>query len=378
VTRELLPGIAERAPRAEAERRLPDETWKEFLETGLLRALQPARFGGLESGPLAFNEAVMEVGTVCGSSAWVLGVIGVHYWQLALFDERAQQDVWKDDPATPISSSYAPTGEVTVVDGGYLLRGIWSFSSGCDPCQWVFLGGVIAREGSVEMRTFLVPRSDYRIDDNWHVMGLRASGSKNIVVEEAFVPEHRTHSFSEAFAGRNPGTAVNPGPLYRLPFGCVFCSAISSPAVGVARGAVATVERAAAHRVSAADGQAAAADPAVFARLSESGSEVAAAEHAIARSWTSMQALVEAGEVVPVSLRADSRSSFAHAVEWSLRATLRVFQAAGSRAIFDDSPLQRALRDLIAMRAHAMNNFDKSGSLRARDALGALGGEFFL
>jgi 3-hydroxy-9,10-secoandrosta-1,3,5(10)-triene-9,17-dione monooxygenase len=277
----------------------------------------------------------MEVATVCGSSAWVLGVVGVHNWQLALFPDRAQQDVWRDDPATQISSSYAPTGEVSVVDGGYEIRGTWSFSSGCDICDWVFLGGVIVRDEGPDMRTFLVPRSDYRIDDNWHVMGLRGTGSKNIVVDAA-------------------------------------------PAVGVARGAVAGVQRAAARRVSTADGQAAVDDPSVLSRIAESGSEVAAAEQAIERPWQRMLAMAESGEPIPVSLRADCRSSLSHAVEWSMRATLRVFQVAGSRAIFEESPLQRALRDIIAMRAHAMNNVDKSGPLRARDALGVLGGEFFL
>ena len=375
---ELLPGIGQRAALAEAERRLPEQTRKEFLETGLLRALQPARFGGLELDLLTFNQAVMEVGTVCGSSAWILGVLGVHNWQLALFDDRAQQDVWGNDPTTQISSSYAPTGEVSAADGGFVIRGTWSFSSGCDLCQWAFLGGLIFREGGAELRTFLVPRSDYRIEDNWHVMGLRGTGSKNIVVAEAFVPDYRTHSFSDAFVGKNPGQAVNPGPIYRLPFGCVFCSAIAAPAVGVARGAVATVEHLAKTRVSAADGQAASADPMMLARLAEAGSEVAAAEHAITRPWIQMQALAEAGEPIPVSLRADCRSSLAHAVEWSMRATMRVFQAGGSRAIFDDSPLQRALRDLIAMRAHAMNNVDKSGPIRAKDALGVLGAEVFL
>lgn len=376
--RPLLPALRERSSRTEAERRIPDETVKDFLETGLLRALQPARFGGLEAEPLAFYDAIMEVATACASSAWVLGVVGVHDWQLSLFPEEAQQDVWRDDPATQISSSYAPTGQVTPVPGGFQLEGRWSFSSGCDFCDWVFLGGVFTGDDGREMRTFLVPRSDYRIEDDWHVLGLRGSGSKTIVVEGAFVPEARTHSFADAFAGKSPGQALNSGPLYRLPFGCVFTSAIVAPALGTARGAVQEGLRQAGQRTSMADGSRPGEDPLVLARFGEAESEVESSTAAFRAVWVELQDAARRGEEIPLALRARARSVGAHAVDWSLRATLRLFQAAGSRAIFDDNPLQRALRDLIAIRAHAMNNSDKSGSVRAREALGSLGRELFL
>ncbi len=376
--RPLLPALRERAPETEATRRLPEATVKDLLESGLLRALQPARWGGLEAEPLAFYEAAAEIATVCASTAWCLGVVGVHDWQLALFPEEAQDAVWKDDPTTRVSSSYAPTGRVTPVDGGYRLEGTWSFSSGCDFCEWVFLGGLLPRDGGVEMRTFLLPRRDYRIDDNWHVMGLAGSGSKNIVVEDAFVPEAFTHSFAEAFAGRSPGQAVNPGPLYRLPFGCVFASALVPPALGAARGAVEEALRQVKGRVSAGDGRKAAEDPAVLARFSEAANLVDAGWETLASAWRELQETARRGEAMPLPLRARTRSVGAQAVDWAVEATLLVFQAAGSRAIFTDNPLQRALRDVMAARAHFINNVDRSGPLRARGELDALEGEFFL
>lgn len=376
--RPLLPGIRERAARTEAERRVPDETVKELLETGLLRALQPARYGGLEAEPLALYEAVTEVATVCASTAWILGVVGVHDWQLALFAEEAQQDVWRDDPATLISSSYAPTGQVERVDGGFKLKGTWSFSSGCDFCTWVFLGGVLATDDGIDMRTFLVPRSDYRIDDNWHVLGLRGTGSKNIVIEEAFVPEARTLSFADAFVGKCPGHAVNPGPLYRLPFGCVFGSALVGPALGTARGVVDEALRQAETRVSGGDGSRPGEDPMVLARFAESANEVEAGAAALAGVWRELQEAARSGGEIPMAVRARCRSISAQAVDWSVRATLRTFQAAGSRAIFDGSPFERGLRDIMAIRAHFINDIDRSGSLRAREALGSLTGQFFL
>ena len=98
--RALMPAIRERAPYMEQLRRLPDETLKEFQEAGLFRAIQPRRYGGYELDPGVFFQAGMEIGTVCGSSAWILTVVGVHNWQLGLFPPQAQEDVWHEDSST--------------------------------------------------------------------------------------------------------------------------------------------------------------------------------------------------------------------------------------------------------------------------------------
>src|SRR5260370_37682599 len=210
----LLPALRERAPRGEELRSLPPETFADFQEQGLFRVMQPKRHGGFELDPATFYQAVTEIGAVCGSSGWIFGVVGVHNWHLALFPPQAQQDVWGEDTSAQLSTSLAPTGTVEVVDGGYRLSGRWSFSSGCDFCQWAALGGVLpaAEPGAPpEARIFLLPRHDYAIDDNWQEMGLCATGSKDIVVEGAFVPEYRTHSYRDAFHLRNPGAALNDG-----------------------------------------------------------------------------------------------------------------------------------------------------------------------
>ena len=147
--RSLLPALRERAPLAEQLRRLPDETFKDFQTLGLFRCIQPRRYGGYELDPGTFYQAIMEVGAVCGSTAWCLGVVGVHNWHLALFPPQAQEDVWGDDTSVQMSTSLAPTGTVERAPGGFRLRGRWFFSSMCDHCQWAVLGGVVppAREG---------------------------------------------------------------------------------------------------------------------------------------------------------------------------------------------------------------------------------------
>ena len=359
--RSILPEIQARAVECERIRRLPDENFKAFQEQGLLRALQPARWGGFELPPLALYEASILVGTVCPASAWVLSVVGVHNWQLALFDDRAQEDVWGEDTSVPISSSYAPTGQVTRVDGGFQLKGRWSFSSGCDHCEWVFLGGLVPKEGgSPSMHTFLVPRSDYEIEDTWYVAGLSGTGSKDIVVADAFVPEYRTHNLRDAFNLDSPGQAGNPGPSFRLPFGMVFPYGVSVPALGTAMGALEIYRAAMLEKYNAFGNTKMSEDPFAQKRISEAAGEISAARAELTEIWTSVWEIVKAGKPIPMKLRTRSRWTSANIVQRCVRAVDILFEASGGRAIFLDNPMQRFFRDIHAIRAHAVNNPDSA------------------
>jgi 3-hydroxy-9,10-secoandrosta-1,3,5(10)-triene-9,17-dione monooxygenase len=371
--RDLLPAVRERARHAEQLRRLPDETFKDFQAAGLFRCLQPRRYGGYELDPGTLYRAIMEVGTVCASSAWILGVVGVHNWHLALFAPRAQEDVWGEDTSVQLSTSLAPTGTVERVDGAFRLRGRWSFSSGCDFCQWAVLGGIAPalHEGEPpDMRTFLVPRRDYTIDDNWYAVGLCGTGSKDLVVDDALVPEYRTHSYRDAFHLRNPGAVVNDGPLYRLPFGLVFPACIASPAIGVALGALHTFREQTRTRVAPRDQARVAEDPFIQFHLAEAAAEVAAARDRLLDDFAEMMRVVRAGEELPLTQRARYRWDITKAADWSVRAVDRLFEASGGRGIFLDNPIQRAWRDVHAIRAHAGNNLEKAAAIFGRSEFG--------
>jgi 3-hydroxy-9,10-secoandrosta-1,3,5(10)-triene-9,17-dione monooxygenase len=379
--RALVPAIRDRAAACEALRRLPDETAQEYRNAGLLRALQPQRWGGMELSPLTFFRAVTELAAACPSSAWFLSVVGIHNWQLGLFPEQAQEDVWGDDTSVLISSSYAPTGKVERVEGGFRLSGRWSFSSGCDHCQWVFLGGIAPGDGlAPDMRTFLLPAADYRIIDNWHVAGLAGTGSKDIVVDGAFVPEHRTHRFADAYMFQNPGQAVNTSALFRLPFGCIFSFCIAVPAIGAARGALESYRSYMQKKLAAYDGSKVADDPFAQRRLSEAAVEIDAAESEVRHTWETLCALADAGEPIPLALRARARWSAANIVLRGVRAVDLLFEASGGRALFLDNPIQRYFRDVHAMRAHALNNPDRASQLFGYAELhpGEAPPEFFL
>jgi 3-hydroxy-9,10-secoandrosta-1,3,5(10)-triene-9,17-dione monooxygenase len=362
--RELVPAIRARAAACEALRRLPDETLAEYQKRGLLRALQPARWGGHELSPLTFFAAASAVAAACPSSGWFLSVVGIHNWQLGLFPEQAQEDVWGTDTSVLISSSYAPTGKVERIEGGFRLSGRWSFSSGCDHCQWAFLGGVAPGDGPFpDMRTFLVPRSDYKIIDNWHVAGLAGTGSKDVVVDGAFVPEHRTHRFVDAYMFQNPGQAVNTGVVFRLPFGCLFAFCIAVPALGAARGALDSYRTYMQKKIAAYDGSKVADDPFAQRRLSEAAVEIDAAEAEVRSTWERICALAAAHDTIALDLRARARWSAANIVQRGVRAVDLLFEASGGRALFLDNPIQRYFRDVHAMRAHALNNPDKASQI---------------
>lgn len=357
----LGPVLRERAARTEAERMLSKETIKDFQDAGFFKILQPKRWGGFEHDPQVFFEVQWTIAEACPSSAWVLGVVGVHAWQVAVFPLAAQEEVWGKDTSTLVSSSYAPTGKVERVEGGYKVSGRWSFSSGCDHCEWVFLGGFVPTGPGErpDMRTFLLPRADYKIEDTWHTAGLKGTGSKDIVVDGAFVPEHRTHKLIDGFKRESPGNAHNPGPLYKLPFGIVFVRSVSTTAIGIAQGALDAYRDVAAKRVAAGDGQKVAEDPTAQIVASHAEAAIDESKTILMRDFDEMMAKVRAGEDLPVDRRVKYRYDSARVVQRCMEAVDGLFTASGGRAIFLNSPLLRYFLDVHAARAHYANNPDK-------------------
>ena len=377
---DLAPTLSERAPEAARLRRLPQETIDDFHRLGFFKVVQPQRYGGYEMDPSIIFDLQLELGRACASSAWVYGVLNVHSWQLALFAPQAQEEVWKDDPSTLISSSYMPVGKAEWVDGGVNLTGRWSFSSGCDYADWVFVGGFVpTAEGQPpDMRTFLVPRADYEIVDNWHTSGLRGSGSKDVVIESAFVPDHRMHKFSDGFRQKNPGNEVNPSPVYRYPFGQIHVRSVSTPALGAALGALDAFVDYMKTKVSQATG----------GKAKESFSNSVAAADAAAlldrevlvlrRNFEEMFGYLGREEKIPVERRVRFRNDSARAVDTAAEIAERLFLSCGARAAFEDHPLNRHFQDIHAIRLHHANGPDGPASNFGGVLFGAKNTDFFI
>lgn len=377
--RALAPTLRERRAAANAARVVPAETIADFHAAGFFKMLQPKRWGGFESHPNAFFEVQMTLATACPSSAWVLGVVAVHNWQLALFSPEAQQEVWGDDPSTLISSSYMPVGKVKRVEGGYEFSGEWGFSSGSDHCEWAFLGGFVpVEDGPPDMRTFLVPRGDYELVDDWHVMGLKGTGSKTVRIEKCFVPEHRTHKFAHGFLQNSPGNALNDAPLFRLPFGQIFVRSVANGALGMAQGALDAFVEVQSKRVARGDGRTMGADPRVQAAAAQAVEVIDHSKLVLARNFDVLMGYCERGEKIPTEMRVQYRYTSSVMVDRLVGVVDELFTASGGSAIFDSNPIQQFFLDIHTARAHYANNPDKPGANLGATTLGQKNTDFFI
>jgi len=369
----LLPAIAERAGRADEDRRLSTETVDELRAAGVLRMLQPKRYGGLEANPVDFYEVVRSISGVCGSTGWVASVLGVHPWQLSLFPEQAQEDVWGEEQDVLISSAYAPMGRLVPEDDGFRLSGRWSFSSGCDHATWALLGAMlVGAEGKpVDFMTVLVPRTEYELADVWDPVGLRGTGSNDILVDDVFVPAHRILRNYEHSKLRGPGQQTNPGPLYRLPFGAIFTSAITAPVVGAVAGCLDAYVGAMRDRVRLSlGGGRFAEDQFAQVAVARAASEIDAAILQMDRNIAELYARASAGDSIPWELRLRARRDQVRATERSLEAIDLLFKTAGGNSLKRGNPIERAWRDAHAGSVHVANDVERALALYGRSAFG--------
>lgn len=362
--RAMVPKLRQRAPQAAALQHLPQETIDDMQAAGFFKILQPKRYGGLELTPHDFFEVQITLAEGCMSTAWVLGVVAVHNWQLALYPDQAQRDVWSADNGTLISSSYMPVGKVTVVDGGYRLSGHWNFSSGCKHCQWAFLGGLVppAQSGEApDYRTFLLPRADYEIVDNWDVSGLEGTGSHDIIVDDVFVPEHRTHRALDGFACDSPGNAENNAALYRLPFGQIFVRAVSSSSIGALQAALDEFVSNNRDRVGLNDGKKVSLDPGAQLAAAKARATIHECKSTMYGNFDRMFECIENDIELPLDERLKMRFDAVQAAPRCAAAINDLFVHSGAQGILRSHPVNRAWLDINAGRNHVANNVGKIG-----------------
>jgi len=371
----MIPALKARAAACVAERDVPAETIREFHEAGFFRILQPKRWGGYEMNPNVFFDVQKAIAEGCMSTGWMFGVVGCHPYELALFHDEAQQEVWGKDASTLASSSYQPVGKVTHVEGGFRLSGRWGFSTGSVHCDWVVLGAMVPpkNEGDApDMRSFLLPRSDYTIDrDAWHVFGLQGTGSHDIIVEDVFVPEYRTHRSVDGFLCANPGQKENDAPLFTLPWAQVFVRSVSTAAFGGARAAVNAAIEIMQSRVSTNTGKAAKADPFLHAAIARAHAQILEMEATLRLTFDELMGYAERGETIPMQKRALFAYNSSTVVRRLAELADEMMKLLGGRAIYNTSPIIQPWLDLHAGRAHVAND----PANRAGDVIGTMLGE---
>jgi 3-hydroxy-9,10-secoandrosta-1,3,5(10)-triene-9,17-dione monooxygenase len=352
--RALIPVLRERAAAHAAGRRISSETMRDLSEAGFFRVLQPRRWQGFEMDPRVFAQIQIALAQGDMSTAWVYGVVGVHPFQLALFDDRAARDVWGDNPDVLIASTYMPSGRARPVSGGFEFSGRWKFSSGSEHCDWVFLGGLVGDPAQGDYRTFMLPKSDYRIEDTWHVLGLKGTGSQDIVVESVFVPDYRVHNLADAYSGTNPGNAVNTSWLYTLPFPLVFGRAVSSGCIGALQALLDAFCAYGAKRINTTGG-ATARDPDAQLAVAEAHAGIEEMTATLHRNYAAMVDYAKAGKQTPIEEKLLYKYQSAAVADRCLDLAGKLFRCVGGSGLFETLPFSRIYADLITARQHVSN-----------------------
>ncbi|TCP03233.1 hydroxylase [Caldimonas thermodepolymerans] len=342
--------------------RVSDAAAKILLESGVVRMLQPKQYGGFESDPCDFLKVVMETTALAPSIGWVAGVVGIHPFEFGQGDPRMQEEVWGKDHDTWTSSPYAFFGRAKRVEGGYILNGRWPFSSGSDHCTWAVLGVLAEDEnGPKDAFTrqfhFILPRSDYEIlQDSWQVMGLQGTGSKDILVKDAFVPDYRTIDVDK-LNNQEYASANRPGiPLYQVPFDLIFPGAIAAATVGIADGLVRHFADYAASRTTR--GLKSTNNPYQMAALGAAIADIEASKEAVLAGVREAFEIAKRGEKVDISVQRRARVRQVRAVRRAAEIGFQVFRHAGGNASRLSSPIQRQWRDLSVALGHACNQDD--------------------
>lgn len=372
---EVADQFKEQAIEAEKLGQLPDATVKTMKSIGSIRLLQPQSHGGLEVHPREFAETVMATAALDPAAGWINGVVGVHPYQLAYADPRVAEEIWASDVDTWVASPYAPQGVARPVDGGYLFTGRWQFSSGTDACDWIILGAMVGDADGrplmpPTMLHMILPRKDYEIvADSWDVVGLRGTGSKDVIVKDAFVPDYRTMDGMKVMDGTAQIEAGMTKTLYKMPWSTMFPLGISSATIGICEGALAAHLDYQRERVGA-NGTAIKDDPYVMYEIGEAAAEINASRLALLGNVDMIYDIVDSGGEVTFEQRAAVRRSQIRAVWRAVTAVDQIFARSGGNALRMDKPLQRYWRDAHAGMAHAIH---VPGTVYHAAALSSLG-----
>ena len=361
---ELRAVVAQRARQTEQDRRVSADVTQLLKEAGLYRVVQPRRFGGYELSLEALRRLAFEIGRGCTSTGWCYGLSAAASWVLAMFPEQAQQDVWGNSPDALLASCIAPTGKAVPVDGGYRLKGRWSFGSNSDNAQWLSLGAMVEQPEGVPPRPIflLVPQGDYQIIDTWHTVGLAGTGSKDIAIDvEVFVPAHRTVAFSDVLEQEAPGAEVHGSALYRVPFLSGFPPLLANPAVSALRGAidefVASIAARSTRGAFAGGGASIAQFGHVQSAVAQAEAAVDAAQLILQRDLQLTTDLVNAGSKLSVEQRITLRRGHAYSVRLCVEAINALYDVVGGTGIQLDHGVQRAWRDINAVAHHISVNW---------------------
>jgi 3-hydroxy-9,10-secoandrosta-1,3,5(10)-triene-9,17-dione monooxygenase len=372
--REIVPILRERAAEAEDARMLIRANEQLLHESGLFRFHQPRSFGGMELDFVAVVDIPAELARGCPSTAWNVGNVACHHWILGYYDPETQREVWGSNPDALIASSIAlAAGRGRRADGGFIVNGRWPFSSAVDNSDWNMLAvSVYDDDGKtpIDWRLCLVPKTDYEIIDTWYAMGMAATGSKDVAVGELFVPERRALPLQRCRGGReHPGAALNGGPLFRIPIVAASSHPLAPAALGAAEGAYELFLETMAKRAGTYTGARVADFQAVQIKVARARCLIDTARDLLRGSAIAFQAAAQENEAPDLETKLRFRAHSAFAVSQAREAVETLWSCYGAQGLYTRDPLQRHLRDVLAIGQHFSFNFDIAGAAYGLHAL---------
>ena len=368
----ILPAIAANAAKAEQLRQVPDENIAMLKGIGLHRALQPKKYGGMEISLPEFADCVVALAGACASTAWAFSLLCTHSHQLAMFSAQLQEEVWGENRDATASSSIAPFGKVEEVEGGVRFNGEMGWSSGSDHAEWAIVGCRRTNAEGEQVYCFAVlPRCDYEIRDDWFAAGMKGSGTKTLIIKDAFVPNHRIQAAKDMMEGKSAGFGLYPdSKIFYSPYRPYFASGFSAISLGIAERMLEAFKEKTKNRVRAYTGVSVGTATPALMRLAESTHQVAAARAFLEKTWQEHAEHGERHQYPSRETLAFWRTNQAYAVKMCIQAVDRLFEAAGGTAWFENNEMQRLFRDSHMTGAHAYTDYDVCAQILGRELMG--------
>lgn len=374
--RALQPMLRDAARDTETNRRVSEKTIDHLREAEVFKLVQPAAFGGFEYGLSELAQIAFELGRMCGSTGWC-GSLGMCYqWMTSFFPLEAQQEVWSDPDNIVAGCNFTPSKDCEVVPGGVRLAGTWPYASNCENSQWLQLGAAIPNSnGPPTVVWALVPITDVIVDQNsWFTSGLQGTGSKTVRIDKpAFVPDHRMVRFADIFAGTTPGAKIEHNVMSRFGFTTFGPTALVSPVVGMAQGALDSFIQVSRTRVRAAKPGMVipvANSPMIQAKIGAASAAIESAFTLLLSSVATAENKVRRGLPLEVGERIAIRRNQGYAAKQSVTVVNDLFAKEGAAGSDLAAPLQRFWRDVNAAALHLSLDWEALSAMYGQHALG--------
>jgi len=370
--RAVLPAIAANADRAEQERRIPSENIAMLADAGLYRTFQPRIYGGLELTAEDYAPCLVELAGACGATAWVSSLLAQHVHGTALFSREAQDEIWGNNNGEDlIASSVAPVGKAELVDGGIMLSGKFGFSSGSDHAQWYILGFRHPGHQPPQDKHFaIIRRGELTIVDDWHTAGMQGTGSKTLIVDKVFVPDHRIESLVALNTGKARGFGANASPIYHAAFMPHFNIGFPAVAIGMAKRMAEVYAERTRSRIKVFTGQNATARSPAAIRLARGIFPTEAAWSHLEKDLRAIDARGAGRQLPNTDEMFRFRTNHSYCIQLTIQAAEELFGGSGGSAWFLSNEMQRLWRNIHMCGAHAGTDYDTCSEVLGRYRLG--------